>query len=325
MGTHYMSSPTGVRLTLKFNFGQQIRMCGWTESYDMSYADLPTAIASIANIQAFMLDRCYCLGIGPILVEAVLSAYVQPFPVGAPPLRRSTLSVPVPTYPTPGNAYNKALSKGPVDGKLEDAADFGNTVYYITLQTNLSTSPVYHRNCWIAGMPDTSDETDSAAVVDPDTWVPIKRFLNDLSNGNYLGGIPSNGAKNGVSVRSIDRSAGNPIKQCTAWNIAVGSYTVPAHGFVVNQPVQAEGMKTTFGGSCPRGRYLIATVIDANTITLQGAGLPTAPLKTGGFRAATYVFNQVQIATPNGFTKRNKGRPSGLSVGRRPRQLIKRA
>jgi hypothetical protein len=311
-----MSSATGVRLTLKFNFAQLIRNSGWSESYDLGYADIPTAVAAIANINAFIYDRCYCLGVGPYLASAVLAAYVQPVTPGAPLQRRSTLALPVPTLPAPGDAYNKAFNQSYNPVYL---ADFSPTVYYIALQTNLSGSPVYRRNCWMAGLPDGSDQTNSGTVTESNTLTAVQNWLNDLQNV-----LTRNGGKNSVSIRSIDRSNGNPIKQCTAWNIAVNTYTVPNHGFVINQPVLAEGMKTTVGGSCPRGRYLIATTPDINTISLQNSGVPTAVVKLGGFRAAIVTFNQIGSATGQGFTKRDKGRPSGLSVGRRRKSLISR-
>lgn len=310
-----MPSATGVRLTLKFNFAQQIRFAGWSESYDLSFTDLPTAIAAKAAISAFIVDRCYCLGGGPILVEAVLGAYVQPLTPGSPPLRRATISFPVPLAPLPGNAYNDAFNAG--EGS---PADFASTVYYISLQTNLSSSPVYHRNCWIAGLPDISDESRSARILEANTQKAINIFVSDLNNTNTtLGG------RCGVSIRSVDRSGANPIKNCTAWNQGPNTYTVPAHGFAVNQPILAEGMRAIDNGRCPRGRYLVAQVVDANTISLQGALPPADPDKLGGFRAAVVTFNQVQVAQPQGFTKRDKGRPSGLSVGRRVRSKTVRA
>ncbi len=310
-----MPSSTGVRLTLKFNFGQQIRFAGWSESYDLGFSDLPTAIASSANILSFMQDRANCLGVGPLMVEAVLAAFVQPLTPGAAPVRRSTLSLPVPPYPLAGQAYNKAFN-----GSTPYPADFANTVLYISLQTSLSSSPVYRRNFWMAGLPDIADETDSPTIVDPATLAAVNKFIGDLNATNTtLAG------KCNVSIRSIDRSGANPVKPCTAWNIGPNTYTVPAHGFVAGQPILAEGMKTAKGGFAPRGRYLVGTVVDANTITLQGSNPPTAPTKTGGFRAAVYAFNQVFVVTMQGFTKRDKGRPSGLAVGRRPRPAISRA
>jgi hypothetical protein len=306
---------TGVRLTLKFNFAQQIRAAGWSESYDLGFADLSVANAALASINAFIVDRVNCLGIGPLLVNATLSAYVQPLLPGAPPVRRSTLSIPVPAFPTAGEAYNKALSH---DATF--SADFAVTVLYLSLQTNLAGTPVYRRNVWMAGLPDASDQTSSGVLTEPNTVTAVNKFLGDLQNSN-----PTLGGKCSVSIRSIDRSGANPVKQCTAWNLGPNTYTVPAHGFVVGQPIIAEGCKTQVGGIAPRGRYLVGTVVDVNTITLQDAAVPTPPIKTGGFRAAIVAFNGVFVATQKGFTKRDKGRPSGLSVGRRRRSLIKPA
>lgn len=302
-----MSSSTGVRLTMKFNFGQQIRAAGWSESYDLGFTDLPTAIAAVKNIQALLVDRAFCLGAGPLMVEAVLAGFTQPATPGAPSVRRSTVSLQVPAYPPAGQAYNKAFNPS-----KPFTADFAPTVLYIQMQTTLSATPVYFRNAWLAGLPDIADETDSITIVEPNTLAAVQKFLGDLNNTN-----PTLGGGCSVSVRSIDRSNVNPVKLCTAWNLGANSYTVPAHGFVANQPILAEGMRVAKGGTAPRGRYLVGTVIDANTITLQGAGVPSVPVKTGGFRAAIIVFNVCASAIQQGFTKRDKGRPSGLSVGRR--------
>jgi hypothetical protein len=313
----FMASATGVRLTLKFNFNQLIRGAGWSESYDMGFATLAVAIASLNSINAFIRDRCNLLGIGPYCVSAVLSAYTQPVPLNAPPVRRSTLAIPVPAIPGPGLAYNPAFVFNPNGTFL---ADFAPTVLYVTLQTSLSGVPVYRRNLWLAALPDGSDQTNSGVVTEANTLAALTKFMSDLNgSGTTLGAGCS------IAIRSIDRSGANPLKSCTAWNPIPNTYTVPGHGFLVKQPIVAEGMKTVLGGTCPKGRYLVGTVPDADTITLLGAKPPTAPLKLGAFRAAIVTFNGVSVANPLGFTKRDKGRPSGLSVGRQPRKTTVRA
>jgi hypothetical protein len=318
MGTT-MASNTGVRLSMKFNHSQQIRFAGWSENLDLGYADLPTAAGALPAIGALINDRVQCLGIGPILVEAVLAAYIQPTGPGIAPPRRATLSIPIPNQPPPGQAYNKAFSSA--DPAAQWTADFAEVVYYIRMETNLLGTPVYSRNYWLAGLPDIADSTDSAFITGAAAaaLIAIKKYLGDLNNTNStLGG------QNFVSIRSMNQSAAL-LKQCTAWNVGPNSYTVPAHGFVVGQPVIAEGMRTAIGGTCPRGRYLVGSVIDASTITLQGSTPPTPPLKFGAFRAAVPVWNTCAVAFGNGFTKRNKGRPSGLAVGRRRKPSITRA
>lgn len=319
-GAIMSASTTGVRLTLKFNFGQLIRNAGWSESYDMGYGTLADAISNVNRINAFIRDRCNLLGIGPYCVSATLTAYTPPVPPNAAPGRRATLALTPPSIPAAGTAYNPAFIFT-ANGTF--LADFAPTVLYISLQTSLSSTPVYRRNVWIAGLPDGSDQSNQGRVTEPFTNTALTVFLNDL-NGTGGGG----GASNNIAIRSINRSDGNAVKPCTAWNPAalpLPTYTVPAHGWQPGQPILAEGMKTVLGGYCPKGRYLVGTVPDANTITLQGAVAPSAPLKLGGFRAAIVVFNGVAIANPLGFTKRNKGRPFALSVGRQPRKTTKRA
>jgi hypothetical protein len=305
---------SGVSLRLSFNFPQLIRGCGWTETYDTGYASLPAAIAGQANLLAFMTARTNCLGIGPVLVEAEIGDYTPPVHPGDPPVRRNTLLLQVPPFPTPTYAYNTAFESPDWD------ADYGTTVLYISLQTNLSNTPIYRRSCWIAGLPDAADLTESLVLTDPATQTAVNAFLNCLKNfGNGAG------AKNTISIRSVARGTGNPIMPCTAWNPLALSYTVPFHGFVENQPIVALGMRTVPGGSCPRGKYLVGTVIDASTFTLQGAGPPTAAIKTGGFKPWILTWNAVATAFQTGMTKRNKGRPSGLSVGRAKKKRTVRA
>jgi len=313
-----MSSTVGVRLLMKFNFYQKIRGSGWSEGLDLGYADLPTAIASQNAITSLLIARCACLGIGPYMVEAVLSAYVQPATPGDPPVRRSSLSITVPQAPAPGQAYNKSFN-GASGGEFD--ADYASTVLYFKLQTNLSGSPVYSRNLWMAGLPDVADQTGSVDIVEANTLAAVDAYMLALSNkGTTLA------SKNSVSIRSVDRSGANPIKQCTAWNLAADSYTVPNHGFVTGQPILAIGcVPKVKGGSAPRGRYLVGGIPDNNTIYLQGSSAPSEPKKTGGFRYAKIVFNTVAAVQKLGFTKRDKGRPFGLALGRRRAPLTSRA
>jgi hypothetical protein len=315
MGSNIMSS-TGTRLTLKFNFPQQIRYCGWSESYDLGYGSLAIAIAASPAIAAFIVDRCACLGMGPVLVEAVLSGYAQPLTPGAPPVRRSTLSFPLPPTPPAGQAYNKLFP-----GTDTYDADYGTTVLLLSAQTSLSGVPVYNRSIWIAGLPDAADLTSNLTLTDPATAQAVAKFVGDLNNTNAtLGG------KNNVSIRSVDRSGANAVKPCTAWNNGPPlTFTIPAHGFASGQPIQAEGCVVAMGGTAPRGRYLVASVIDANTITIAGLTSVSIPIHTGGFRASVIAFNKIEVVQIQGMTKRNKGRPFGLSVGRRPKARTKRA
>lgn len=315
MGTA-MPSATGVRLTLKFNFPQEIRFCGWSESYDTGYASLAAAIGGAKALGAFLVDRVNCLGIGPILVEAVLSAYVQPLTPGAAPVRRATFPLPVPPAPQPGDTYNPAFSTDP-----SNDADYGPTVLLMSAVSDPLTSPTYRRSIWIAGLPDSADLTAQLRLTGAIAPAAVDKLIGDLNNTNTtLGG------QNNFCIRSVDRSGANPIKPCAAWLFGPPiSFIVPAHGFVVGQPIQAEGCTTAPGGSAPRGRYLVATVIDANTITLQGLQKITASINTGGFRASVITFNPIKQVIIEGMTKRNKGRPSGLSVGRRPKKRTQRA
>jgi hypothetical protein len=312
-----MSQATSVRLILKFNFAQKIRLAGWSEGYDTGFADLATATASgiLLFIDAFISDRLQLLGVGPYLVEAVLIGYLQPPALGAPVPRRSSISIPIPDAPPADSAYNKAWIIG---SGHEGGADFVTTDLYVSCETALTSAPVYHRNLWISGLPDQVTKTDKTVPNDPALVPLLNKFLGDLTGTNN-----SNAAKCSIQIRSVDRVPAT--KPCTAWNLLVNTYTVPAHGFAQNQPVIAEGMSCARGGICLRGRYLVGPPIDANTISLQGTQTPSPPIRTGSFRAATAVFNKLSIASPQGMTKRNHGGPFGVLRGRRRKPATIRA
>ena len=229
------------------------------------------------------------------------------------------MPVELPQDPVPGQAYNKAFSSA-VPG-VQFTGDFGPTKYYVRLVTDQGTIPVYSRNLWIGGCPDVSDETDSAVLTQAGSEVlkSLTKYLNNLRNtGSNLG------AKCNVSIRSVDATPA-AMKQCTAWNSVGNIYTVPGNGFVVGQPVIAEGFKSKIGGVAPKGRYIVSDTIGTDTISLAGATPLSNIVTYGSFRPAIFVFNPVTVAVGQGFTKHNVGRPSGLSVGRRPTPRIARA
>ncbi len=164
-----------------------------------------------------------------------------------------------------------------------------------------------------------ADQTNKGEVIGGLAIDAVNLFIGDLNGTNT-----TESGTVGFSIRSTNRDAA-ALKNCTAWNLGANTYTVPAHGFAQNQPVTAVGMTTAPGGSCPRGTYLVGPPINADTISLQGAVAPTAPIHTGSFRAATKVFNLVKSVQQIGFTKRNHGRPFGALVGRQSKKKTKRA
>jgi hypothetical protein len=315
-----MSSSTACRLILKINFPQQIRNAGWTESYDMSFADLPTAVANGNKIAAFVWDRLQCLGIGPLMVSGRIYGFVQPTTPGAPPVRRSSVPMPLPNQPQHGTCYNKAFSVAD-SPTTPYSSDYATSDLYLNLTTTLSSTPVYQRNLWLAGLPDIADLTSSNVLTDSLTKQAVQTFIDDLT-----GVRKTLAGQCGICIRSVDRSGGNAIKPCTGWTTTAPlQFTVPAHGFALGQPVQALGMSVAPGGYAPRGRYLVSQIIDANTIALAGVNQLSPAIKTGGFRPSIVTFNPVQVALIQGMTKRDKGRPFGLSVGRRPKRRTQRA
>lgn len=312
MGTIYMAS-AGVRLTLNFVLPEGIKIGGWSESYDLIYTTLPQAIASMATINAFVSARCYCLGTGVVCTEAVLSA--NPGGIIVPPVaRRATLQIPVLNPGSNDGApfYNKALMTYP--------ADYGTTVLYWSLQTDPNAPPVYRRNLWIAGIPDACDSTNEILPVAG----PWNTAFGIFSTYMQPGPTTKTAGLQIVTIRSVDRSGANPFRPCTGYNFTNFQFTVPAHGFLAGQLIVAEGFRAAPGGRAPRGQYKVI-YIDQNTIALSGAGISNATIPPGGFRAVVYVWNNVATATLLGFSKRNKGRPRNLLVGRRRVSKIGRA
>jgi hypothetical protein len=296
----------GVRLTLRFDLQAGLKDQGWSESYDLIYTTLPQAVANSTPVNNFINDRLNCLGTGVLLTSAKLTA--NPGGPIVPPLpRRATIQLTVPGYSfstAASQAYNKALALYP--------ADYGTTVLYWSLQTDPSVTPTYRRSLWIAGIPDACDTTASVLPVEGPWNTYFTKFTNDLQGqGSKLGTIPPI-----ISIRSLDQSNANPFKPCNGYTFATNTYNVPAHGFANGQVIVAEGFRSKPGQTAPRGQYK-CIVGDLNNIMLAGGSPINATVPPGGFRALVYVWNAVFSASMLGFSKRNKGRPSRLSVGRR--------
>jgi hypothetical protein len=291
---------SAVKCVIGFSFTQSGKAVGWSEGYDTSFgtlAGIPFPFSGL--IYNFVLARLYCLGTG------VLNSFVK-FVEFAPGIivpgttRRNTMLYPgiPPTNFLTAQYYNPALSTYP--------ADYAQTTLNMKLRTSLTSTPVYNRSVWLAGIPDACDASNSNLPV-AGPWNTAFGNMQSYFQG-FFGNL--------IMIRSVDRSNANPIKPCTNVGTTGLTYTVTAHGFVQGQLVVAEGWRGNPPGVVPRGQYRVG-VIDANTISLQGAGAATSLSALGGFRAVVYVWNACDTAIIQGFSKRNKGRPFAQQRGRR--------
>ncbi len=306
---------SGVRLVLKFNLDAGFKITGWSESFDLIYADIPSAVAAIDAINTFVQKRLFCLGAGVTLESSTLIAY--PAGVIVPPTpRRNTYPLPVPPLKKGASLYNTKLSVG------EDQAnsDYAQTVLYFSVATSPAIAPQYRRNVWIAGFPDAASDTQQPQPTVGPWNTPFNAFRLAMSTDDTVQpAVPSI-----MAIRSVDRTAGNAIKPVTAYDAATNVYTVPAHGFVAGQLVIAEGFRAKAGETIPKGQYRVDFKTN-DTFKLVGAAVVTARMPQGGFRAVIYVWNAAVQATQIGFSKRNKGRPFGQSVGRRSKPRTNRS
>lgn len=297
---------SGVRLTLDFNLTQGQKEGGWSESWDTIYGNLSDAQVAKTAIANFILARLYCLGTGVELVGAKLTA--DPGGAIVPPRpRRATQLLPVPAY-NPAQAaafaYNKALVTYP--------ADYATNVLYYDLRTASNVTPSYRKSYWMAGIPDASDDTRSIQPV-AGAWINYFETFRQAMQANGPSNPPTPSI---LTIRSIDKSNNNPFKRCSGYNATNKQFTVVGHGFADGQLINAEGFTGVPGGNVPKGTYKCIR-IDADTIALARAQVTTAIIPPGGFRALVYVWNPVATATQIGFSKRNKGRPFNLLVGKR--------
>lgn len=306
---------SGVRLVMKYNLDAGFKITGWSESYDLIYADIPSAVAAIGLINEFVRLRIFCLGAGVTLESTTLIAY--PAGVIVPPApRRNTFPLPVPPLKKGAQLYNAKLAAGTDQGN----SDYAQTVLYFSVATSPAIAPQYRRNVWIAGFPDAASDTQEAQPTVGPWNTAFEAFRQAMqTNVTVDPAVPSI-----MAIRSVDRTGGNPIKAVTAYDPATLVYTSPAHGFIAGQLVIAEGFRGQAGQTIPKGQYRIV-VLTADTFKLVGGVAVTARMPQGGFRSVVYVWNAAVQATQIGFSKRNKGRPFGQSVGRRSKPRTNRA
>jgi hypothetical protein len=286
-----------IQFTMFFELFQGTRNIGWSEQIVTGDATIEAANAPNSYANVFLAKRCALFGSGVEntynrLQSLVGGVLVKPLP------RRSTLPMAglPPASPIAGTTfYNTNFAAEP--------ADFGQTDLLLRITSNPAVVPQYTRSYWLAGIPDAFTSINNPNVL-PGNWqAPFNAWSSQVTNGNYF-------------VRAIDRSGANPVKPCTAFTVIPPlQYTVPGHGFLSNQYVEALGWRGPSGSTLPRGFFTI-TVVDANTIQLQGSGPTSSNAMIGGFRSVSIIYQALNTVISRSWTNHKKGRPFGELRGR---------
>jgi hypothetical protein len=288
-----------LQLTSFFEIDQGPRTIGWSETVVTVDSSLTGAASQGSPTAAYLAARLNLLGAGAI---NTFNRYALTLPNGRPlvPIpRRAVLSQvgTVPSYTTAGLPYYNP-------NFATQLADFCQTDWLLRWYTALGAQPTYFRSFWLAGLPDNFTNIE--------LYSPLGLNWSAAFNA-WQAAI-----KGYILIRVNDRSNANPAILCTTFtNTVPCAYTVPAHGFNQGNLIEAVGWRAAAGGTVPRGRYRVS-VIDANTIALQGHTAPPTGVSTfGAFRAISYQYPAVTGMVAKGWTNHKRGRPTELLAGRR--------
>lgn len=299
------SNGGGAMLVLTMLFQQQNGRAptGWTESYGLAISTLDPGILQNIRVSFFIQARLGMLATG---VEHVGSRFTLlpdgPPPIPQPPNQSLIQPGTSPQFDTNGQPFYNPLLRA-------FDTDFAGTIYQLRLRTAPTDGVVYSRRLIFSGLPDAFDTPLNSRML-PGPWgAAVSRF-----EAQFVG----NGAI--AALRSFDRSAGFPNLLCTGIDVTGLIYTVPLHGFVNRSVVNASRFKITKGGIRPAGLYRVL-VIDANTFSLQGALPATKVSKLGYFRVVSWLSVPFAAIIDRSFANKKRGRPFGLSVGKRSKIL----
>jgi hypothetical protein len=303
----------GINLTLTFQSLNGTRNVGWSETVNFAGADLDAFKVAAYAAGGYVANRLQLLGAGVVNTSGRITATSPGIPP-YPSVRRNVRPVggypPYTSSPT-GSAlnvlpyYNTDFYNRP--------ADFSGTVFMSRWFTssNAPPNPSYSRTFWIAGMPD-----DSQVITNPLEASPSVNTALTLYTGSLV--------RQGVQIRTIDRSAANPVIQCTAYN--AGVYTVTStSGMKIGGLVEAVNFKGQPGGTAPRGQYRIVSFPTNTQVTINSKNVPLSLATLGGFRVVSYVELPIVTAILRYFSQKKHGRPFGQPVGRRRAPAIARA
>lgn len=282
-----------IRMQMLFTMtGAGSRAVGWTEQhYSFSANTLPGALVqlvALANVRINMLGAGVTLRYLRVSDDAVF---------------RDVRSQPgiVPNVGAHGPYYLGTFANSP--------SDFG---YAAVLMRCQGQSDFYTRSLFISGTPDLSQDIEHPTPVGAAWLTQSDIYRNTLLNGAY-----------GFKVQNRD-NAHQPI-QITA--LAAGVFTTLApHGLAVNSIVRIRGFRPTSGVAGlnnPNGVWRVGAIPSATTFGLLGyTQLAFVPTAFGNVRLVEYTVTKYTSVAIAGFTKKSRGRPFGLLVGRRRRHAL---
>lgn len=280
-----------VRMQMFFNMtGAGSRSAGWSEThYSFTAATLAGALT---NLQILAGVRSLLLGAGVTL------RYMR---VSDDDIFRDSRSQQgiMPNIGPDGPWYNPAFRLQP--------ADFAYAAGYSRLQGN---SDFYNRTLYLSGIPDVGQD-----ILHPNptgaAWLMFyDAFRTELLSGKY-----------GFKVQLVGGAAA-PVQIS---GLAAGVFTTAgAHGLAINDSVKIRGFlpKTGVAGlNNPNGAWRVSAIPSATTFGLLGyTQLAFTPTRFGVLRKVVYVVTDYRRMSDVLFTKKSRGRPFGLLVGRRRRR-----
>jgi hypothetical protein len=280
-----------IRMTMFFNMsGAGSHSAGWSEThYSITALTLPGALT---NLVALAQLRVNLLGAGVTLRYLRVSDDLVDRDVRA----QAGLTPHVGAH---GPYYLGTWASSP--------ADFAYSAALVRLQ---GASDFYTRNLFLSGIPDLNQDIEHPSPFTAAWLQQFVDFRNALLSGRY-------------GFKITVRGPANPDRQITG--LAAGVFTTSGnHGFNPNDPVRIRGFRANPGTDSlgnPNGTWRVQFAPSPTTFSLLGyAQLTFNPTRLGTVRKIIPdVTPYTNVSTPL-FTKRSRGRPFGLLVGRRRRR-----
>jgi hypothetical protein len=281
-----------IRMQMLFNMtGAGSRSIGWSETHYSFSAN--TLTGALVQLVALARQRVNMLGAGVTL------RYLR---VSDDAVFRDIQSQPglPPNVGNHGPYYLGTFANSP--------SDFGYAAVLVRCQ---GQTDFYTRSLFISGTPDLNQDIEHPTPTGAAWLQQFTEYSNILLNGAY-----------GFKVQNRDNFH-QPI-QITG--LAAGIFTTAAnHGLNPNDTVRIRGFKPTVGVpglNNPNGLWRVGPVPSAVTFSLLGyTQLAFTPTALGTVRKIEYTVTKYTRVFLSGFTKKSRGRPFGLAVGRRRRRV----
>lgn len=277
-----------VRMQMFFTMsGPGSRSAGWSEThYSFTAATLPNALNNLIDLAG---ARAFLLGAGVTL------RYLR---VSDDDIFRDSRAVNglSPNIGPDGAWYNPAFRLQP--------SDFGYAAAFCRLRGN---SDFYARSLYLSGLPDVSQDILHPTPTGAAWTLAFDNYRRTLLGGRY-----------GFKVQQVGGGVG-PF-QVVSLNAGLFT-TMVNHGLNPGDLCSITGFQPKTGQgrqNNPNGRWRVSAVPSATTFGLlnytQVAFQPTA---LGRVKKIVYIVTDYRSCTDPVFTKKSRGRPFGLLVGRR--------